>query len=293
MWILIQWLGSTSSVSYDLIAKEPVEIWKVEPDAIEYGQSLEKNALIDRLWQWAWRIKEAVFCVIITPLHLASTIRKRVVRLKIGKVVALMYKSILCDVFILCSDFHFESQALTIYWSTYTEELLFPKLKWGNIWAQKMFKIIAKEVLDLLLIFLFRQVLFDSTFTIYCIDVCLILITILLKIDIVHGPIVVLIIYRAVLWLCQDLEAWKALFIRDIVDLRVSCIKLLANYRLVVLGIEEAGPNLGHCYYTDDDARAKWDVATKDCPVRLFSAIVYLHSLAKLVLSLAKLPAQF
>ena len=63
-----------------------------------------------------------------------------------------------------------------------------------------MLKIIAKEVLDLLLIFLFRQVLLDSTFTIYCIDVlCLILITILLKIDIVHRPVVVIIIYGAVL----------------------------------------------------------------------------------------------
>ena len=65
----------------------------------------------------------------ITPLHLASTIREVVVRLKIGKVVALMDKSILCDVFILLSDFHFEFQAPSIFWSTYTEELLFPKLK--------------------------------------------------------------------------------------------------------------------------------------------------------------------
>ena len=82
-----------------------------------------------------------------------------------------------------------------------------------------------------------------------------ILTTHFIKIEFEHGLIVVTP-HFIVFWFDEDPEAWESLFIRDIEDTRVWWIKLLANDRLEVLGIEEAGPDLEACYYSDDDAHA-------------------------------------
>ena len=84
---------------------------------------------------------------------------------------------------------------------------------------------------------------------------CPILITKRIKNEFEHGLIVVAPRFGAI-FVNVDPEAWESFIIRDIVDLRVWWIKLLANDRLVVFWIEEAGPDLDACYYTDNDAHA-------------------------------------